>query len=232
MDNRFRRIWHLLNRRQRERELISEMNEHRAAMHDPSSFGDTHRLLEESRDAWGWNWLDDAMQDLAVGTRTLLRSPSFTITAALILTFGIGLNVTLYQFVRVALLRPPAIKSVQDWARLIDAEPHGNSTTVPYPLTQFVATNNTAVAAVIVESGTSVGWGKDAAEQIDASFVSPNWFEELGYGPFHGRMLSEAIDTRGATSPPSSWATPSGRTSLAAIPPSSAPRPTSTASRS
>ena len=164
-------------------------------MHDPSKFGDTHRLLEQSRDAWGWNWLDDAVQDLMVGTRSLMRSPSFTLTAALILTFGIGLNVTLYQFVRVAMLRPPAIRSVESWARLIDAEPQGTSTTVPYPLAEFVKTNSNVLAAVLVESQASVGWGKDAAMQVDCSFVSPNWFDELGYGPLHGRMLSEAFDT-------------------------------------
>ena len=88
------------------------MQEHRDAMHDASRFGDTHRLLEQSRDAWGWNWLDDAMQDLKIGVRSLTRSPSFTVTASLILTFGIGLNVTLYQFVNVAMLRPPKIKAV------------------------------------------------------------------------------------------------------------------------
>ena len=42
-------------------------------MHDPAKFGDTHRLLERSRDAWGWNWLDDATQDLRQGVRTLAR---------------------------------------------------------------------------------------------------------------------------------------------------------------
>src|SRR6478752_5916164 len=112
MANWFRRLWHLVNRSHRERDLIREMQEHRKQMYDGSRFGDTHRLLEQSRDAWGWNWLDDAMQDLVVGARALKRSPSFTITAALILTFGIGLNVTLYQFVRVAMLRPPAIRLV------------------------------------------------------------------------------------------------------------------------
>ena len=196
MSNWFRRLWHLVNRSRHERELISEMNEHRASMHDPSKFGDTHRLLERSRDEWGWNWLDDAMQDLAVGTRSLLRSPSFALTASLILAFGIGLNVTLYQFVRVALLRPPAIKSVASWARFIDAEPRGNSTTVPYPLTEFVKENSTVLAAVIVESQASVAWGKEGTEQAVSSFVSANWFDELGYGPLHGRLLSEAIDTR------------------------------------
>ena len=92
----FRRLWHLVNRRRLERELVQEMRDHRESMHDPSRFGDTHRLLERSRDEWGWNWLDDALQDFTVGVRTLLRSPSFAITATLILTFGIGLNVTLY----------------------------------------------------------------------------------------------------------------------------------------
>ena len=57
----FRRVWHLLNRSRNERDLVREMTEHRASMHDPTKFGDTHRLLEYSRDAWGWNWLDDAM---------------------------------------------------------------------------------------------------------------------------------------------------------------------------
>ena len=28
------------------------------------------------------------------------------------------------------------------------------------------------------------------------SFVSSNWFDEIGYGAAHGRVLSEALDTR------------------------------------
>ena len=72
MSNWLRRVWHLLNRSRHERDLIREMQDHRASMHDPSKFGDTHRLLEQSRDAWGWNWLDDAMQDFTVGMRTFV----------------------------------------------------------------------------------------------------------------------------------------------------------------
>ena len=190
-----RRVWYLVNRRRHERELVREMTEHRESMHDPSTFGDTHRLLERSRDAWGWNWLDDAVQDLKIGVRTLVKSPSFAITATLILTFGIGLNVTLYQMIQVGLLRPPALKDADSWVRFLRAAPDSTTSTVPYPLAQFVKDHNSVLAAVTVETTESVAWGRDAAEQIRASFVSANWFDEIGYGPLHGRMLSDALDT-------------------------------------
>ena len=93
--NIFRRVWHLLHRSRRERELVREMGEHRDAMHDPSKFGDTYRLLEQARDAWGWNWLDDAMQDLKLGIRGLMRAPAFTITGVLILSFSSAGSVSL-----------------------------------------------------------------------------------------------------------------------------------------
>ena len=190
-----RRLWHLVNRSRHERELVREMSEHRESMHDPSKFGDTHRLLEQSRDAWGWNWLDDAMQDLAVGVRTLMKSPSFAITATLILTFGIGLNVTLYQMIQVGLLRPPAMKDADSWVRLLRSAPNSTTSTVPYPLAQFVNDHNSVLASVTVETTESVAWGRDAAEQVRGSFVSANWFDELGYGPLHGRVLSDALDS-------------------------------------
>jgi predicted permease len=189
-----RRLWHLVNRSRHERELVREMNEHRQSMHDPSKFGDTHRLLEYSRDAWGWNWLDDAMQDLTVGVRALVKSPSFAITATLILTFGIGINVTLFQMMQVGLLKPPALKNVDSLVRFLRYAPGSSTSAVPYPLAQFVKDNNTALAAVLVETSGTMAWGRDAGEQVNASFVSANWFDELGYGPLHGRMLSESLD--------------------------------------
>ena len=193
-----RRLWHLLNRRRHERDLLDEMREHRDTMHDPSTFGDTHRLLERSRDAWGWNWIDDAVQDFSVGLRMLWRAPVFVITATLILTFGIGLNVTLYQMVHVALFTPPAIKSAESWARFHRAMKNGTSTAVPYPVAEFVRDHNDVLDAVLMEASGDITWGRDADEEIDASFVSTNWFDELGYGPLHGRVFSDALDARNA----------------------------------
>src|SRR5262245_59444088 len=137
MSNWFRRVWHLINRPRRERELLQEMHEHRDSMHDPSRFGDTHRLLEESRDAWGRNWLDEAVHDLTIGLRALRRSPMFAITATLILAFGIGINITLFQMMQVGLLRPPAVKDADSMVRFLRQSPGSTTTSVPFPLAEF-----------------------------------------------------------------------------------------------
>ena len=195
----FRRVWHLVNRRRHERELVEEMREHRGLMHDPATFGDTHRFVEQSRDAWGWNWLDDAGQDLKLGLRALMRAPAFAITAVLILTFGIGLNLTLYQMANVGLLRPPDVKSPETLARFKRRSPGTRISGVPYPLAQLVASENTVLSAVLLENHSAVRWGKELWG-ITASFVSPNWFSQLGGTPAQGRLFAEGIDTT-ASSP-------------------------------
>jgi predicted permease len=198
MINLLRRVWHLINRSRRERELVAEMNEHREQMHDASRFGNTHRLIEQSRDAWGWNWLDDALQDLKLGIRGLMRAPTFAITGILILTFGIGLNLTLYQMASIGLLRPPALKNPETLARFTRQAPHSRSTTVPYPITQAVAQDGT-LSAVLVKAFAPIAWGKEL-NTVPALFVSPNWFSELGAAPAAGRLFEPAVDS--ATSEP------------------------------
>lgn len=190
-----RRLWYLFNRRKHERELVEEMLDHRGLMHDPAKFGDTHRLLERSRDAWGWNWLDDGAQDLRLAVRGLLRSPAFTLTAVLILSFGIGLNLTVYQMANVVLLRGPAISRPETLGRF---HRHGramraNSEAVPYALTQRIARDNPALSAVMAEASTPIIYGEDP-KVVEASFVSANWFAELGSGPLYGRVFTPQLD--------------------------------------
>ena len=193
MANWFRRVWHLFNRPRFERDLAREMQGHRGMMADPRGFGDSHRLLERSRDAWGWNWLDDGTQDLRQGVRALARTPAFTVTAVLILTFGIGLNLTLFQMANIALLRPPKIQHPETLAHLYRQSPRWNSSGVPYVAAQLIARDNTALSAVLLEASTPMRWG-DESVGVMTSFVSPNWFSELGYGPLAGRVFVPAVD--------------------------------------
>jgi len=53
-----RRLAYLLRRSRAERDLDEEMSAHREmlSVHRQSSFGNSLKLREESRDIWGWTW--------------------------------------------------------------------------------------------------------------------------------------------------------------------------------
>ncbi|MEO6237784.1 MAG: hypothetical protein ABIQ52_12355 [Vicinamibacterales bacterium] len=65
MTELYRRLRYLLNRRRSEQELADEMAFHRdmASRDGGRPFGNTLRLREEARDAWGWTWIDRLSQD-------------------------------------------------------------------------------------------------------------------------------------------------------------------------
>src|SRR5688500_3438899 len=96
-----RRLKYLLNRTRLEDELRQEMEAHRAAMGEPRRFGNELRLREESRDAWGWSWLDSL--DLKLGWRMLRKSPGITIVGglgiAVAVAIGTGVFIVLDSYV-------------------------------------------------------------------------------------------------------------------------------------
>ena len=188
-----RRLGYLLRRRAMEDELRREMEAHRALMEEPRAFGNTLRLRDEARDAWGWTWLDDFVQDTRFALRTLRRSPGFALTAVVTLALGIGVNIGMFSLVNGLLLRPlyrTPRRSGEVYSR--STTPSGEYRGVSYPNyldlregTTDVFANLAAYSTVFV--GLDVGEG---ARRTLASAVTANYFQIFGLPLALGRPFT------------------------------------------
>src|ERR1017187_6660503 len=131
----FRRIRYLINRRRFDAELESDMEFHRemAARAGRSNFGNTLRMREQAREAWGWTWLDRLVQDLRYGLRILVRCPGFTLMAVLVLAIGIGVNVSAFSFFDMMALKLLPVRDPDSLVRLERRSPEAYSSEMQYP---------------------------------------------------------------------------------------------------
>ena len=191
----WRRVWYRLNRTRFERELQDEIAAHREAMGDPRKFGNLLRLREQSRDAWGWGAVDRLGEDVRDAVRVLRRTPVFSLAAALILSAGIGLNLTFFHLLNVTMLRAPAVMDPDTLVRFTRHTPHFFTSGFPLPSADVIRQHNTVLDAVLTRHRSDVTWDGDPSQPINASFVSANWFAEMGYQARIGRTFTPDIDT-------------------------------------
>ena len=198
-----RRLGYLLRRRAWESDLREEMEAHRAQMGEPRAFGNTLRLREEARDAWGWRWLDDLVQDTRFAWRTLRGSPGFALTALVTLALGIGVNSAMFSLVNGLLLRPlyEGGDQVVTVHSRRTASPGGNRA-FTYQNYRELAENTTDIFAHVAASSMAFV-GLDAGEGPRRAFalaVTANYFQVLGAPPARGRGFTTEEERPGAGS--------------------------------
>jgi predicted permease len=197
-----RRLGYLLRRGAREDELRREMEAHRAQMEDPPAFGNTLRLREDARDAWGWRWLDDLVHDTRFAWRTLRRSPGFAVTAIVTLALGIGVNIGMFSVVNGLLLRP--LYAHADEVVMLDTDnttPSGDGARdFSYPNYRDLREGTTDVfASLAAYSINLVGLDPgDGPRSALAAAVTGNYFEVFSAPPAHGRSFTAEEDRPGA----------------------------------
>ena len=196
----FRRIRYLINRRRFEAELESDMEFHRemAARAGRSNFGNTLRMREQSREAWGWTWLDRLVQDVRHAARRLARSRGFTLTAVLTLAFGIGATTAIFSIVEGVLLSPLPFA---DPGRLValgdttEGSLWGGDPLVTGPEIPAYerGTHGFSSLGGYMQDGYELSGVGDPA-QINGSQLTASVFPTLGVEPLLGRTFTQQED--------------------------------------
>jgi predicted permease len=202
MNELFRRARYLLNRRRHDRELAEELEFHRemAARAGGMRVGNTLRLREEARDAWGWTWLDQGAQDLRYAARVLRRSPGFTVAAVVMLAIGIGVNVAAFNFFNVAFLKPLPVRDPHSLLRFERRAPDRFASDLPYPEVAFFRDYTRTLSAVIAVHTSRLTVEGDE-RPLTAHFVTENFFSELGTAARLGRLIDPGRDGAAGADP-------------------------------
>lgn len=144
------------------------------------------------------------ISDLKLAVRQLTKSPGFTITALLMLAFGIGATTAIFSVVDGILLRPLSFPNPGRLVTLGDEIGGANWHSFgqgPVSATDAVAyTRNThsfaSLGAYQIEQIELSGTGEPA--QITAARMTPGTFAVLGVSPLIGRLFTPQEDTQKA----------------------------------
>ena len=74
------------------------------------ALGNVTLMRETSRGVWIAPWLESVGQDVRYAVRSLLRQPTFSMTAGLVLVLAIGLNTSLFSVFKAIVLAPWPVK--------------------------------------------------------------------------------------------------------------------------
>jgi predicted permease len=212
----WRRLQMLTRREQFNRELREEMRLHRelkarelregglaedeARFAANRSFGNAMALSERGREAWGWRWLEDFLQDLRFGARMLRKNRGFTAVAVLTLALGIGANTAMFSIVNAWLLRPLPLKNPQElvavWRTRAENPRQPAYFDLYHDYAVWISQNRTfqSLGATFEKSYALTGAGEP--QQIHGAIASWNLFETVGATAELGRLF-EVQDAQG-----------------------------------
>src|SRR5580704_11781766 len=162
-------------------------------------FGNVALVQHLTRKQWGWLWLEEFLQDLRYGARTLQKNPGFTAIATLTLALGIGADTSLFTVVNAVLLNPLPYPHPEQLVTLHESKPNFLAGSLSYPNFRDWQKDNHSFSSMAVARGSSLSLtGLGEAEQVNTRFISAEYFPMLGVNPVLGRTFTAGEDEIGA----------------------------------
>jgi predicted permease len=144
--------------------------------------------------------MDKLLQDIRYGTRSLVKSPRFTVAAILTLALGIGANTAMFSVIRSVLLKPWAFHEPGRLLLVSQRQPDGNGNLLSTQ--DFLDWKQQG--GLLARMGAHVSWQFNLSsigaqpERIAGGQVSYDLLPVLGIQPVLGRLFSAQEDVAGA----------------------------------
>jgi predicted permease len=170
------------------------------ARHDAQKrFGNSSVVKEDARETDIITWLDTIGGDLRYATRVLRKNPGFALTAVLTLALGIGANTAFFSVVNGVLINPLPYPQAEQLVTLHESKPNFLSGSISYANFFDWQKDNRSFTSMAISRGYGFSLtGLDDAEQLDARFISSDYFVVLGANPVIGRTFAPGEDKIGA----------------------------------
>ena len=189
--------------------IASGMSSEEARYAAARAFGNPTFLKEETRDTWGWTWLEQIAQDLRYGLRQLGRSPGFTLAVVLSLALGIGANTAIFSLLDAVMLRLLPVKSPErlvllNWVsqkRPVamttqtgysdSSEIRWSSPSFAYPSFEEFRAQNQSFSSIFgfISLGRANINIDGEASLAEGELVTGDYFSGLGVPPILGRVI-------------------------------------------
>ena len=165
------------------------------------SFGGVESVKEACRDARGVRLVEDLMQDVAYGLRSLRRNPGFAAVVVLTLALGIGANTAMFSVVNTVLLRPLPYESGDAIMILRQSAPGAGAQDIglsALEVQDYRTQASTLDGVVEYHSMSFTLLGGTQPRRVQTGVVSWNFFDVLGVKPALGRGLRPSDEIHGA----------------------------------
>jgi predicted permease len=146
------------------------------------------------------------LQDLRYGARLLLKTPGFTLVAALSLALGIGANTTIFTLINAVLLTPLPVEDPSQLVSVWTTDERNQNSALGFlqlsPMNyKDLRDKNEVFSGLAAHSGLplNITGGTGDPQQVFGEIVSGNYFGVLGAKPAIGRgFVPDEDETPGA----------------------------------
>jgi putative ABC transport system permease protein len=154
--------------------------------------------------------MDNLLQDIRFGLRTLGKNPGFTLVAILTLALGIGANAAIFSLTDQVLLRLLPVERPRELMVLTSpGVAHGRvwsdiegGPSFSYPMYKDLRDRNEVFAGLLARFHVQVNVAGEGQSQLaEGELVTGNYFDVLGVRPFLGRVLTAQDETASGANP-------------------------------